>query len=103
MSHRRATRRTRPELKLHVEPLEARWLLNADAHRPQETTPLVVASLLGARTDAPNFARELAAHPGKAADLGLGALAGALRRHEGFAVRHGWAAELARILDAHPH
>ena len=35
MSRRKDTRRPRPELKLHVEPLETRWLFSADPRRPR--------------------------------------------------------------------
>lgn len=77
MSRRKDSRRQRPELKLHVEPLEARWLLSADARRPRPdpaAAPLArsLESLLASRSDAGSFAQELAQHPRLADDLGLG-------------------------------
>ena len=105
---RRQTRRPRPALKLHCEPLETRWLLSADVRRPrpdQGATPLVHAleSLIATRSDATAFAWNLATHPRLADDLGLGALSLALRQDAGFDARHGWASELTFELDTHPH
>ncbi len=94
-SRRKDIRRPRPALKLHVEPLETRWLLSADARRPRpEPGPregwaaslaLALESLLESRSNAATFARNLAQHPRLANDLGLGGLSLALRQHAGYA------------------
>ena len=96
MNRRTDTRRPRPELKLLLEPLEPRWLLNGDARRPRPdhaAVPLARAleSLLATRSNSDVFARDLARHPRLATDLGLGGLSLALRQHAGYAARHGWA------------
>jgi hypothetical protein len=107
MSRRKDIRRPRPELKLHVEPLEPRWLLSADARRPRPEQPAAslaraLESLLESGADADSFARNLVQHPRLANDLGLGGLSLALRQHAGYAARHGWGATLVYELDTHP-
>lgn len=108
MSRRKDSRRSRSELKLFVERLESRRLLSADVRRPRPdraAAPLArdLDSLLDARADAESFAQELVRHPGLAGEIGLGALAEALRQHDGYAARHGWAATLVHELETHPY
>jgi hypothetical protein len=101
---RRKSRRPIPALKLHIEPLENRWLLNADGRhpRPEQTAAPLVRSLETPyeSTDAASFALNLVEHPRLANDAGLGGLSLVLRQNAGYAAQHGWAATLTRVLDA---
>ena len=94
------------QLKPYLDKLETRRLMSLGGakrgsimrwcKRRQRLQTQLAAGDLGA------FALDLVQHPGAAADLGLGALSQALRKREGYAVRHGWAASLVSELTAHP-
>ena len=94
------------QLRPFLDKLESRRLMSVEVPGARFVRELVhekseLASQL-AGGDLTDFAQGLAAHPRIAAGLGLGALSQSLRRHVGFAERHGWAASLVSELTAHP-
>ncbi len=106
--HRTAPHRTAPHraARLSVEPLEPRWLMNADGRHPRPDPPVGLldksfGSLLESHSDAGSFARSLLQHPGRAKAAGLEGLRHALREHAGYAGRYGWGATLTHELDTH--
>ena len=103
---RRQNRREQLARKLQIEPLENRWLLNADGRRPRPeaaATPLLqLQESLHDSSNMSSIALSLVEHPRLAMEAGLGGLSSVLRQNAGYAAQHGWAATLSRVLDAHP-